>query len=295
MRYQIKALNLGGILDQAITLLKNHFVMLLTITLFLLVPFTLVSGIAVYALTPETTQAPSFPYSQPPAVGAGQSLILLSGLFGLLTAVFVFPLTNAATIRAVAKEYLDQPTTAVESFKYALRVFVPLILTNVLAWIIIALPLIVVIVPGILIQSPALLGLGIIVAFIPVILLVFRYWFVSHVVIIEGTWGSAALKRSGALMKGNMATAFVLGLLLGIIGAFVQGAAQIVPGLLGVAVETVFQAVLFVFGAAAGVVFYFAARCKLEHFDLQLLADAVAADARGPETTGPGPSPGVAE
>jgi hypothetical protein len=126
-------------------------------------------------------------------------------------------------------------------------------------------------------------------------LLFFRYWFVSYVVVIEGTRGSAALKRSGALMKGNMATAFVLGLLLGIISLAFQYSVLFVPGPLRVVVLTALQAVLFVFGAAAGVVFYFSSRCKLEHFDLQLLADAVAADARGPETTGPGPSPGVAD
>jgi hypothetical protein len=50
-------------------------------------------------------------------------------------------------------------------------------------------------------------------------------------------------------------------------------------------VQVVIQAMLFIFGAAAGGVFYFSCRCKLENFDLAILAEAVgkaeAGEARG--------------
>jgi hypothetical protein len=50
MRYSIKELSVGGILDHAVVLLKNHFMLFLGVTLFLYVPFSLVSGFVSLAL-----------------------------------------------------------------------------------------------------------------------------------------------------------------------------------------------------------------------------------------------------
>jgi hypothetical protein len=179
--------------------------------------------------------------------------------------VFVMPVTHAATIRALANEYLDRPATPGDSMRYALKVFFPLIWTSILSTILIVLGLIACVIPG--------------------IYLVFRFGLCSEIVVIENTSGRDALKRSGALMKGNMATLFILALLLGAIGAAVGTVSAFVPvRLLGVLITVAAQVCMYVFGAAATVVFYFSCRSKLENFDLALLAEAVGKEDLAPGT-----------
>jgi hypothetical protein len=106
-----------------------------------------------------------------------------------------------------------------------------------------------------------------------------RYGLAQFTVVIEERAGWEALQRSSALMKGNMGALFVLGFLLAIIGGAAGMAAALIPFQpLQIVVSALVQGALVVFGAAAGVVFYFSCRCKLENFDLTVLASAVAQD-----------------
>ncbi|MFQ5682714.1 MAG: hypothetical protein ACE5HC_05510 [Candidatus Binatia bacterium] len=284
MRYEIKALNVGGVLDQSIALLKHHFKVLVTITLFLYIPILLVIYFVDYALLPVQGLSPS----GVPKVELGFTFLLINFIGGLVLVFLAVPITNAAVVRAVANEYLDHPTSAQESFKYALTVLLPLMVTSILAWSCIFLGYIIII-AGIWLtfQVPAFLPLLPILAWSLVFLadlvlillgfwLTFRYWFTSYIVVIEGTKGWAALERSGALMKGHMTTAFVLTLLLSIIGSSLGIAKLFIPvQLVSLLVYTLIQAALFIFGGAASVVFYFSCRCQLDHFDLTVLAETI--------------------
>jgi len=189
----------------------------------------------------------------------------------LLLVLIVNPVTNAATIYALSNEYLGHPATAGKSIKFALKILGKLLATNILAGLIIILGFIALIIPG--------------------IYLMFRYWFTSHAVAIEEISGSKALKRSGALMKGNINKAFVLGIILFIIGALIGQITTFIPmPVLAIIVGVFLQAVLFAFGAAAGVVFYFSCRCKLENFDLVMLANTVGKDDEAAAAPGAPPS-----
>jgi hypothetical protein len=96
------------------------------------------------------------------------------------------------------------------------------------------------------------------------------------VVLIEQTSGVAALERSGRLMKGNYAIAFVLYLLVSIIVFMVQCPAILVPvPLVAVAAQVTVNAVMSFFAVAARVIFYFSCRCRNENFDLTRLVEAV--------------------
>ena len=271
MRYEIKALTIGGILDQAVMLLRIHFKMLLTITLFIYIPGLLVVSYLSYMLMPgpmPTTTGAEIPEF-------GMAFLLLNLIWGLVAMFFVIPVTNAAVIRAVADEYLGRPASAQGSFKHALKVLLPLIFTSFIAWI--------------------LIFLGSLLFLIPGIWLTFRYWFTSYIVVIEGTKGRAALKRSRALMKGNMGTGFVLALLLFVIGLAVSMVVAFVPvQVIAILVQVLIQAALFIFGAAASAVFYFSCRCKLENFDLTVLADTVGKEVTD-EARGAGLSVGAAQ
>jgi hypothetical protein len=266
---------LGEILDQAGALLKNHFAMLITITAFLFMPAQAV--LVYHQLT----------MPQPPAATATQeeqlqyfrdlqthafSPLYLTVAFALL--VIVIPLTNAATIRAIASVYLGAETTAMAAFRGAFQKFLPLLGTSMLVGLAIMGVMIAACLPMII--TPLLGLVTILPAMGIVIYLAFRFWLMTQVVVLEDLSGMKALSRSGELMKGNYGTVFVLGLVVGIIQVMVSGAAVFVPVLaLHIIINVLVAAVLFLFAAAASVVFYFSCRCKLENFDLTILANSV--------------------
>ena len=253
MRYEIKPLNLSGILDQGIALLRNHFGLLVGITMVLYVPVQLVQALVTYILTPEMLDPASI------ARGLDDKVLILFGsislVFVVVTVLFVWPLTNAAVLWAVSRKYLGQTASVGASLRAALGVLVSLVGAMILAGILIILGFLFLIIPGIYLS--------------------FRYWFISQVVVLENLRGGAALRRSGELMKGNYGTAFVLGLLLAIIGGLIGAIAGLIPHpLVSMVVQAFIHAVLMVFGAAVSVVFYYSNRCKLENFDLTVLAEA---------------------
>ncbi|MHC4198704.1 MAG: hypothetical protein ACYSU0_01745, partial [Planctomycetota bacterium] len=108
MRYEIKELGLGGILDQAITLLKNHFGLLMGISFCLMIPFLVANGLATPALMPEFVEMQQRP---PGAMTPEQTremaenmmealpvFIAVMVVMFLLLFVIVMPITNGATI-----------------------------------------------------------------------------------------------------------------------------------------------------------------------------------------------------
>ena len=81
-------------------------------------------------------------------------------------------------------------------------------------------------------------------------------------------------------MKGNIGTGFVLGLVVGIINMGIGLGAAIIPQPHAQVVATALaQGIATLLATCSVVVFYFSCRCKAENFDLQVLADAVGADA----------------
>ena len=245
MKYQIKQLGLGGILDQAISLLRNHFGLLFGIVAATIIPFQAVLGLVQYSIITG---------------GDLQTAVMVGSLgsifIGLPLALFV----NAAVIHAVASLYLSRPTTIGECFSHGSRRVLALLGTFILMMLAIMGGMILLIIPGIL----------------------FAFWFMlaQHVTVLEGSAGSAALGRSKALMKGNIGTGFVLGLVVGLINVgLAMGATFIPQPHAQIVVSAVIQGISTLLATCAMVVFYFSCRCKVENFDLQVLADAVGADA----------------
>ena len=271
MRYEIKELGLGGVLDQAVALLKNHFGLLFGISLCLMIPLNLIQSFGIYAVTPEIgpnpTQEQANAYFQAMAEAAPQLIALNIG-FVVLALLIVWPVTNGATIHAVAQKYLGKPASVGGALGFALRRLPSLLWTSLLATIFITLGLVLLIIPG--------------------VILLFRYFLASYVVVVEGKSGGDALKRSGQLMKGNAGKVFVLGLLLGVIGALVGAGARFIPvPEAGIVVTVLINGILFALGAAAWTVLYFSARCKHEGFDLTLLAESLGQGSASGEEVGP--------
>ena len=254
MQYEIKELGIGEILDQSINLLKEHFWMLFKITLYLSIPFNVVYSLIVGLVFPQL-------FAQTPTKGPVSFNAIIIGL--ILNLVFIVilmgiinPITNAAILTAISRKYLGRSITAGEALGQAFRKLKWLILTNLYATLLIILGLILFVIPG--------------------IILMFRYWFTTHAVMIEDTYGGKALKRSSTLIKGNVNKAVVLGFLVMILNIIINSIVGRIPvPVVSIVVTTVVQHVTLIFGIVASVIFYFSCRCANENFDLALLADAM--------------------
>ncbi len=245
MKYQIKQLGLGGILDQAFSLIRNHFGLLFGIVAATIVPLQLIIGFLTNHLQ-ETIKAG----------GDVQSLLILQMVLTVFIALPLSVLVNAAVIFAVASVYLSRPTTIGECFRHGLKRLLPLIGTMILAGLAIMGGIILLVIPGI----------------------IFGFWFSlsQHVTVLENIAGTTALTRSKALMKGNIGTAFVLGLLLWVIIFGLSLGAGVIPQVhTRIFAAAFIQGIVTLIATATFVVFYFSCRCKAENFDLQVLADAI--------------------
>jgi hypothetical protein len=267
MRYTIRELKLGEILDQAVNLTKDHFGVFLRITGVLLIPYYLISGLIKVVMMPKLPPTPTQEQIMAAEALVNAKVVIPTALLG---AYLIIPITNAALIYAIANAYLEKPIGVGESYKRAFQRVLALIGT----WILVLL---------------AIMG-GTILCIVPGILAAFWFSLATQMVVIEGLGGFAALKRSKQLMAGNIGTVFVLGLLIGLInGGIGFGVTYIPQPYVQVVMNAIVGAVSVIFGSAAFVVFYFSCRCKHEQFDLALLAESVGVEKSGDFTGGASP------
>ncbi|MBD3673263.1 MAG: hypothetical protein HUJ26_07015 [Planctomycetaceae bacterium] len=264
MKYEIRELSVGGILDQAIKVITDNFGVLLTIMCVLQLPLGIASAVVTNAYIGngqdmermmQAATDPSF-----------SMIMMILGLLSLAAA----PITNAALVSAIAKAYLGQKPSVGESFSRAMGKIVPLFLT----WILVGL---------------AIMG-GFILLIIPGILCIIWFALATQVVVLEPKSGAAALGRSKELMRGYAGKWFVLMIVLFVIGAGIGLASQSIGGMTGNALiaglfSTVGQILAGLFSSAVLVVLYFSARCTHENFDLELLASSFGEQAPTAENT----------
>lgn len=259
MAYKLQHMGLGGILDQAIAISKDHFWLLFKIMLILYIPFNILLALGTQALTPQIEAGGSFEemmranQARQEAMGQYWPIFVLIGFFSM---VVIIPVTNAAVIQAVARLYLGEPVTALEAVKHGFRRLGPLIWTSFLMMLAIYGGLMLCIIPGIY----------------------FAIWFglSQHVVVLEGLNGPTALGRSRRLVHKERGKFLALLLIMTVITLAITWGAQLIPQIhLASIVNVLLQAVTTILWTAAGVVFYFSARCGLENFDLHYLAQAI--------------------
>jgi len=253
--YKIKHLSLGGVLDQAISVVKNHFGLLFQIMLMTLIPWNILSGVIQLSVLPT-----------PPAKGTPeemtrylQSVIsYLPMIYGLAIVglLIVLPIANAAVIYSVAEIYLGKTVTAVTALKKGLSLIGPLIGTSILM--------------GLAIM------LGFVLCLIPGVLFALWYGLSQHVVVLESISGMKALSRSKQLVRPYLGTFLVLGLIVTIITVMVTGGATLIPQpYVQLIVTILVSSILTIFSTAVFVIFYFSCRCGVDNFDLEHLAAAV--------------------
>lgn len=183
--------------------------------------------------------------------------VLMVGGIALLSLV-VAPLMIAAITYAIGEVYLGRTATLGGAMRASLGLFFPLLGTMFL-------------------YGLAVLG-GFIALIIPGIYLALCFMLVNQVIVLEGVSGTAALRRSRELMRGNIGRGgtviLVASLLSGILSAGVGLLMHMAPDVAPFG-NAVVQSVTYAYGSAVAVVLYFEIRSRKEAFDLEHLARIV--------------------
>ncbi len=240
MSFEIRAMSLGEILDMGFRLLRAHFKTLVGLGLIGSIPTALASHLSTSLSTnPDTV--------------AIVSVIVLVFFF-----IVASPIVSAAITHAISEVYLGRSATLGGSIGVGLKMFLPLIGTSFLMFL--------------------MVGIGFLLLVIPGIYLMFAFLLIWQVMVIEKRAGWDALKRTRELSSGSLlrifAVYFVGLLVMSVISTGLSFATMSIP-ILALVVSALTQAIMTAYLAATLVVLYFDIRCRKEAFDLEHLAGVV--------------------
>jgi hypothetical protein len=261
MRYELKPLGVGGILDQTIRIVKDRFGLFLAIVFCLRIPATAVlqylsaTNLQQMPRTPTDAQVNEFFVH----MGRFYLYVLLPAV--LIDLLIVSPLTNGALIFATSRIYLGEAPTFWDAVRAALRRYFAFVWTSILFTL--------------------LFMCGLACCVLPGILVLFRYTLCTTAAVLERVSGTRAFSRSSDLMKGpgnsNYLNLFLLYVVIFLVQAGLNGGAYMIPQLhLQVLATAVLGSITYAFAVVALVVFYYSCRCSSEGFDLLHLARIVA-------------------
>ena len=258
MNYEVKELEIGGILDYTIRLYKDNFKFILTVVGTVIIPISVIWAVIQTAMMPNISPEAYAGLAQEEMTELMSSQLTGSLLtfVGVLITLVDNSVAQGALVHGMAHRFLGRDMSPSDSIRVGFR----------------NLPR--------LIGASILMGLGImggsLLCIIPGIYLALAWYVVIPVLIFEGQPVGSIFGRSMKLMKGQMGKAFVLAFLLGIIGIAAAVFAQLVPGRYPSAIlSSVINALLMGLNSVAVLVLYFSARCKAENFDVELLTQAV--------------------
>ena len=271
MRYEIRAMSFAEILDMGFRLLRDHFLLVVGLAATLQVPLAVLQAWAGARFAAHSA-------------GAGQ---IAAAVLVALGIIVVGPAVGAAVTYALGETYLGRSATMGGALGRAFRILKPLIGTMLLVWLVVLAGALVSVLPFALVRftvsAPVPRALAVVVlvpiALFTVFYLIVAFMLTTQVMVLEQRFGGAALRRSRALMRGNvirgLGVTTVGALIVGVLGGVLQLALGFVP-LVGPVAKGLTQAAATGYTSAVLVVLYFDIRCRKEAFDLDHLADLVA-------------------
>ena len=254
MAYNIRPLSFAEILDRSLRILVDNAVVLI--------------GISAIVWVPERVFL---------SLGKGFQVITV------ILLIAVVPLFQAAITTAVAEIYLDRPVTIAGAYRSAWAILLPFVGTYLLLY---SMFLMAGIVYGVIVALGSVAGLGLPLAIILGVLVglpLGLYWntrwsLIGPVMIVERRFGLAALRRSRDLVEGAWWRTFGIIIVAALISQVPVGALNLlwssIP-VLGVLLSGVGAAISSAYSVIAIVVYYFDRRCRIEDFDLLLLAEQI--------------------
>jgi hypothetical protein len=248
MAYNIRPLSFAEVLDRAFRVLVDNFALLVGISALVWVPYGFLL-----------------------AMGHSMSLFAIVALLLLMVGG---PIVHVVLTDAVARVYLDQPTSITEAYNDVRPIILPVIGTYFIFGVLLMLATLLFIIPGIY--------LGVCWAL------------VGPIMIVERRFGMSALARSRELVSGvwwqALGISMVAGLLVAVPGEVFQYIWMHIP-VVGPILDGVTQAVLSTYPLVALIIYYFDRRCRTEDFDLRLLAQQIRSENPPAPAAAPGVSP----
>jgi hypothetical protein len=261
MRFDLKPLSFGEVLDGSFKIFRGNLGLFLTVALVFNGPTVLVS--AWLRIAQQGVPAGKLPS------GYGMAMLVI-----LAASLLLWGTMTAAAVQVVTNE----PTSLGKSFSRFARILGPAVVGAFLLFIFTGLFALLLLIPGII----YFLGRGL---FLPVLL-------------VEGGKGGASLKRSkqlvGKIRKGRMDRMFGASLVFGVLSwALIWGIGLLIPAGLkttfaGAVLGLLPQIVLAPLLPIAYVLIYFDARIRDEGYDLELRAKEAGAGAAPAATAGGG-------
>lgn len=258
--YEIRDRDIGGILDQAIYLFRDHFKFIATVTGLLVLPFVLGMGLLAVVFQPDEdvfgTETGMPDEAQMEAFAGLWAFFMASNLVLSLLGAVGASLADASIIHGIGHRYLGSAPPIRDSLLTGVRLLPKMLVLYVLVQVIISIGVCMCIVPGLIFMA--------------------MFFLFPPVLVLESAKMSDALSRSARLVRGFVWQTMALIFVVGLIGGGLQGIAFAVPSQIVIYVlYAVAQTGYIAFLSVVRTSLYFAARCRLESLDLDLLADAV--------------------
>jgi len=253
-------MRVGETLDAAIKLYRQHWKTLMGIAAFVIIPLAFVQQATTWAVIRPFE--PVDPFESVDASGLALTLA-----FSALQFLIIQPFLAGAYARAVSEAYLGRAPDIGSTYRAALPL-IPAIL-----WVTI-------------LQGLAVLG-GVILLVIPAFLFFVRFAFGPAVVVVEGSRGTDAMRRSWRLAKDHFWRLFGTIVLAGIIASIVSGILYLPLGAVATGMGSsgwivaalgysLAEVITAPFSIAVTVLLYFDLRIRKEGFDLAVMAEEIA-------------------
>ena len=254
MAYNIRPLSFAEILDRSFRILVDHPVVLISISAIPLIPERVLESFGKW--------------------GPIAALILLMA---------VGPLLHAALTTAITEIYLDKPVTIESAYRAGWSILFPFFGTYLLLYGALLVGVIVfAILGGVLtVAGGSALPVFILGGLVGVplwIYVVTRWSLMGAVMIVERRFGTSALARSRDLVVGVWWRTFGMLLVAGLITQVPASTLRLlwssIP-VIGVLLSGLAYAAGTTYSAIVIAVYYFDRRCRIEDFDLRLLAEQI--------------------
>lgn len=258
--YEIRDRHIGGVLDQAIFLFRDHIKPIAIVILLFYVPLTGLAHFVSQLMTPDPmalSPDEGLPGAVATEVLASLWLILAAGSAGSL---FLFVLAtsygDAVIMHAIAQRYIGRPVPLRASMRVGLRLLPRMFVLQFSATLVVLSGICMCIVPGLILGA--------------------LFYVADAVLVLERTSVVGAFARSVHLLHRSIGPVVALLLMVIVIGEALVGLAELLPeGPAYYALYLVGDSVGTALDILVTLVLYFAARCRVEHLDLDLLADRV--------------------
>jgi Membrane domain of glycerophosphoryl diester phosphodiesterase len=266
----LRPLAFGEILDVALKIVARHWRVLVACVAIVVLPVQLASTLLVYSIDPARFDLNASGTTTTTADDSEVGALVAASVLQFLSVM----LAAAACFKAVGDGYLGGEPGLGRSLSFGLTRIPRLFGIYIVVGVCVVVGLILFIAPGVWIGTVWSLA-------VPAML-------------FERTGVFAALSRSFELVKGRFwgvlgllvvsvlivfAISFVLGLLIGGLGAVVTADSEVAGAIVNLVATVVSNMITLPLFAAVLTVLYFDQRVRKEGFDLQLLADGLGGDA----------------